>query len=79
MAFTERLSIWYPIIQGLASTGLNGYKRYEDIVYLLIPGILRKMQYRFDQDAELDVLDNECLDDNVILSNNKKNNLIMRY
>lgn len=67
LAFTERLSIWCPIIQGLATTDLSGYRQYEEIVYLLIPGILRKMQFRFDQDAELDVLDNECLDDNVIL------------
>lgn len=65
LAFTERLSIWCPMIQGLSSTGFGGYGRYVEIVHLLITGILRKMQYRFDQDAELDVLDNECLDDNV--------------
>lgn len=60
------MSIWCPIIQGLATTNLSGYRQYEEIVYLLIPAILRKMQFRFDQEAELDVLDNECLDDNVI-------------
>lgn len=62
LAFTERLSIWCPIIQGLATTGFG---RYVEIVHLLVSGILRKMQFRFDQDAELDILDNESLDDNV--------------
>lgn len=62
LAFTERLSIWCPIIRGLA---ISGFGRYVDIVQLLVLGILRKMQFRFDQDAELDVLDNESLDDDV--------------
>lgn len=62
LAFTERLSIWCPIIRGLAT---SGFGRYVDIVQLLVLGILRKMQFRFDQDAELDVLDNESLDDDV--------------
>lgn len=63
LAFTERLSIWCPIIRGLA---VSGFGRYVDIVQLLVLGILRKMQFRFDQDAELDVLDNESLDDDVM-------------
>ncbi|KAG4078102.1 hypothetical protein HA402_002153 [Bradysia odoriphaga] len=62
LAFTERLSIWCPIIRGLAT---SGFGRYVDIVQLLVLGILRKMQFRFDQDAELDVLDNESLDDDM--------------
>lgn len=62
LAFTERLAIWCPMIQGLSARGCD---RYIEIVQLLVSGILRKMQFRFDQDSELDVLDNDSLDDDV--------------
>lgn len=62
LAFTERLAIWCPMIQGLSATGCE---RYIEIVQLLVSGILRKMQFRFDQDSELDILDNDSLDDDV--------------
>lgn len=66
LAFTERLAIWCPMIQGLSA---RGCERYIEIVQLLVSGILRKMQFRFDQDSELDVLDNDSLDDDVSVWN----------
>lgn len=60
LAFTEKLSIWHPIISGLASTGFG---RYTQTMHLLVSGILRKIQFRFD--PELKILDNESLDDDV--------------
>lgn len=62
LAFTERLAIWCPMVRGLSSSGCE---RYIEIVQLLVSGILRKMQFRFDQESELDILDNDRLDDDV--------------
>lgn len=59
LAFTERLAIWCPLVRGLSATG----EVAAEIIQLLVSGILRKFQFRFDQDAELDTLDNECADD----------------
>lgn len=56
LAFTERLAIWCPLVRGLSATGEGA----AEIIQLLVSGILRKFQFRFDQDAELDTLDNEC-------------------
>lgn len=62
LTFTERLAIWCPMVSGLST---SGGVRYIEIVQLLVSGILRKMQFRFDQESELDILDNERLDDDV--------------
>lgn len=59
-AFAEKLAIWQPIISGLSRTGFG---RYTQTIHLLISGILQKIQFRFD--ADLSILDNESLDDDV--------------
>lgn len=61
LPFTEKLTIWHPIISGLKS---RGFGRYTQTMHLLVAGILQKMQFRVDLD-ELKTLDNECLDDDV--------------
>lgn len=55
LAFTERLAIWCPLVRGLSASG----EQAAEIVQLLVSGILRRFQFRFDQDAELDTLDND--------------------
>lgn len=60
LAFTEKLTIWHPIITGLSQ---NGFGRYTQTMHLLVSGILHKMQFRLD--PELKILDNETLDDDV--------------
>lgn len=62
LAFTERLEIWTPILKGMTP---NTLRQYAEVVNMLVNGILRKMQFRFDQEQELDTLDNETLDDNM--------------
>ncbi|XP_055383125.1 exportin-6-A [Condylostylus longicornis] len=62
LAFTERLEIWSPIIRALIPTSFG---RYSEIMHLLVGGILKKMQFRFDQEQELDTLDNETLDEDM--------------
>lgn len=62
LPFTEKLTIWHPIINGLKS---RGFGRYTQTMHLLVAGILQKMQFRLDQNHELKTLDNECLDDDV--------------
>lgn len=62
-AFSEKLSIWHPIIKGL---GPRGFGRYSDAMHLLVSGILLKIQMRHD--PELNDIDNETLDDDVRLS-----------
>lgn len=61
LTFTEKLTIWHPIITGLAS---RGFGRYTQTMHLLVAGILQKMQFRNDLN-ELKTLDNESLDDDV--------------
>lgn len=63
LPFTEKLSIWHPLISGLASRGLG---RYTQTMHLLVAGILQKIQFRVDLE-ELRNLDNESLDDDVSL------------
>lgn len=76
LPFTEKLTIWHPIITGLAA---RGFGRYTQTMHLLVAGILRKMQFRNDLD-ELKTLDNESLDDDVSCPQNisfeKKNKSI---
>lgn len=60
LAFTERLSIWHPIISGMHA---NGFGRYASTMHLLVACILHKIQFRMD--PELKILDNESLDDDV--------------
>lgn len=43
----------------------TGFGRFTEIFHLLVKGILQKIQFRFDQESDLDVLDNESLDDDV--------------
>lgn len=63
LAFTERLSIWVPIIKGLLANG--GFKQYTDIMMALLNGILEKMQFQNDQNDYLEMLDNSILDDDM--------------
>lgn len=62
LQFTERLTIWHPIINRLATRGLG---RYTQTMHLLVAGILQKIQFRLDERKELIELDNESLDDDV--------------
>lgn len=59
LAFTERLAIWCPLVRGLNANA----EGTAEIIQLLVSGILRKFQFRFDRDAELDTLDNEWSDE----------------
>lgn len=59
-AFSEKLSIWHPIIKGL---GPRGFGHHAHTMHLLVSGILRKIQTRHDPD--LNDIDNENLDDDV--------------
>lgn len=61
LPFTEKLTIWHPIISGLATRGFGRYTQY---MHLLVAGILQKIQFRVDLE-ELKTLDNESLDDDV--------------
>lgn len=62
LPFTEKLTIWHPIITGLAS---RGFGRYTQTMHLLVAGILKKIQFRFNDLEEMKALDNESLDDDV--------------
>lgn len=64
LPFTEKLIIWHPIINGLAS---RGFGRYTQVMHLLVSGILQKIQLRIDvhDRNELKDLNTECLDDDV--------------
>ncbi|XP_031625440.1 exportin-6-A [Contarinia nasturtii] len=62
LPFTEKLTIWHPIITGLAS---SGFGRYTQTMHLLVAGILQKIQFRVDLE-ELKTLDNENLDDDML-------------
>lgn len=66
LPFTEKLSIWHPIINGLKP---RGFGRYTQTMHLLVAGILQKMQFRNDhlnsENESLRTLDNDSLDDDV--------------
>ncbi|XP_037936402.1 exportin-6 [Teleopsis dalmanni] len=60
--FTEKLEIWTPIIKGLVLN--KKLCRYNDIMNSLIGEILCRIQFEYNK-AELELLDNENLEDNV--------------
>ena len=62
LAFTERLAIWTPIIKCYNESGLG---KFTEKILELVSGILKKMLFQYDQDMQLEVLDNEELDDDV--------------
>lgn len=62
LPFTEKLTIWHPIITGLAP---RGFGRYTQTMHLLVAGILQKIQFRQLNNLDLKQLDNENLDDDV--------------
>lgn len=62
LTFTERLAIWLPIIKSFSS---SGFGRFTEKIIGLVSCTLRKMQFQYDQDMQLEVLDNEDLDDDV--------------
>lgn len=72
LTFTEKLSIWHPIITGLAT---RGFGRYTQTMHLLVAGILQKIQFRVDP-KELQTLDNEIHDDDVGLQNAFKSKFV---
>lgn len=63
--FTEKLSIWHPLISGLAA---RGFGQHTQIMHLLVTGILQKIQFRIDMDVSkvLNDLDNDSLDDDMV-------------
>ena len=60
LTFTERLTIWTPIIKSF-NEKIAG--RYTETIVQLITNIFKKMQFQYDQ--ELDLLDTEDLDENM--------------
>lgn len=62
--FTEKLSIWHPLINGLAP---RGFGQHTQIMHSLVDGILKKIQFRNDDvSKELNYLDNDNLDDDML-------------
>lgn len=64
LAFTEKLGVWTPLIKEICSDSSN-VTNYSEVFHSLVGGTLRKYQYQFDQEQELDMLDNETLDFNM--------------
>lgn len=60
LTFTERLSVWKPIIQSFNEKVAG---RYTETIVQLISNVFKKMQFQYD--AELDLLDTEELDENM--------------
>lgn len=63
LAFVEKLDIWTPLIKGIVANAEDSW-RYSDILQKLVLEIMRKTRYEFNS-AELELLDNEIIDDNV--------------
>lgn len=61
-SFTEKLSIWHPLITGLAP---REFGQHIQIIHLLVAGILQKIQFRLHFE-QLKDLDNENLDDDLL-------------
>lgn len=62
LAFTEKLSIWHPLISGLS---MRGFGAHTQTMHLLVAGILQKIQFRINLE-ELKELNNEHLDDDML-------------
>lgn len=60
LTFTERLSVWKPIIQSFNEKAAG---RYTETIVQLISNVFKKMQ--FECDADLDLLDTVELDENM--------------
>lgn len=60
LTFTERLTVWKPIIQSFNEKAAG---RYTETIVQLISNVFKKMQFQYD--AELDLLDTEELDENM--------------
>lgn len=66
LAFTERLTIWTPIVQSFAAMAENGaVNKHSDKLLSLASGTMKRMLFQYDFDQQLDMLDNEELDDDV--------------
>lgn len=63
LAFTERLTIWTPIVQSFASTENGAVGKHSDKLLALASGIVKRMLFQYDFDQQLEMLDNEELDD----------------
>ncbi|XP_059609404.1 exportin-6 [Phlebotomus argentipes] len=63
LAFTERLTIWTPIVKVLLP---KGFGVYNDLLMSLAAGTINKMQFQNDQnEGFLELLDNSTLDDDL--------------
>lgn len=60
LTFTDRLSVWKPIIQSFNEKAAG---RYTETIVQLISNVFKKMQFQYDN--ELEILDNEELDENM--------------
>ncbi|XP_021696427.1 exportin-6-A isoform X2 [Aedes aegypti] len=64
LAFTERLTIWTPIVQSFAAMAENGaVSKHSDKLISLASGTMKRMLFQYDFDQQLEMLDNEELDD----------------
>ncbi|XP_055624317.1 exportin-6 isoform X2 [Toxorhynchites rutilus septentrionalis] len=64
LAFTERLTIWTPIIRSFGATGNNGVtEKHTEKLLALSAGTVKRMLFQYDFDQQLDMLDSEELDD----------------
>lgn len=60
LTFTDRLSVWKPIIQSFNEKSAG---RYTETIVQLISNVYKKMQFQYD--PELDLLDTDELDENM--------------
>lgn len=64
LAFTERLTIWTPIVRCYAAATENGAEgKHSDKLLALASGTVKRMLFQYDFDQQLEMLDNEDLDD----------------
>ncbi|KAL1399746.1 hypothetical protein pipiens_007958 [Culex pipiens pipiens] len=65
LAFTERLTIWTPIVRGFSSDcgGTVSSGKHADKLLALASGTVKRMLFQYDFDQQLDMLDGEELDD----------------
>ncbi|XP_053698424.1 exportin-6-A [Sabethes cyaneus] len=64
LAFTERLTIWNPIIRSSTYSESNGTAcKHVDKLFALAAGTVKRMLFQHDIDQQLEMLDSEELDD----------------
>ncbi|XP_055587091.1 exportin-6-A isoform X2 [Uranotaenia lowii] len=63
LAFTERLTIWTPIIKTQVATEGGSGGKHSDKLLALASGTVKRMLFQYDFDQQLEMLDSEELDE----------------